>query len=563
MSAIILSALYSAIRMATPLTFASLGGYCSERSGVINIALEGMMLMGAFTAAAVASATHSPFYGILGGIAGAVLIASVHSILCINLKGDQIISGIAVNLLAAGVPPVLCKAFYGQSGGTPMLEASERVKEWGSISPLIYLAIALAIYLQFIHQRTRFGQYLRFSGEHPESLKTQGVSVKMVRWKGVLLSGLFCGLAGTYLSIDHGSGFNRGMTAGRGYIALAALIIGNWTPFRAFLAALVFGFIESSQILLQGLKFSNGVPVPVQWIQMVPYIATLIILAGLFGKKIGRSRPPKALGTPLVSILIVFFSSTLFVGCDGLDSVKEKLKPIFNSKSNEVKETMSDPEGANVIVNAEFAKELYQTVFLREPTKDEFSSLMNSLEQNAHLEALYNGFIYSVEFRLKEKGRASGSALKVFSEILAELKLAQKYDLKNLEQLSNNEKPDVIDPEAKNTSKPIPTASEGERMILVNEIRKEGADLSFFSMKRILGEDLLKTIDLKKEYREKFATWYGKFAVFTNKYKVSFLLTERNNSDENYQYRWALHADEDRIKWESLARIHILMNTNQ
>jgi simple sugar transport system permease protein len=148
----------------------------------------------------------------------------------------------------------------------------------------------------FVHRNTRLGQYLRFSGEHPEALQSQGVSVTRVRWTGVLLAGVLCGIAGAYLSIDHGSGFARNMTAGRGYIALAALIIGCWTPLGAVLAALAFGAIEASQILLQGTTLWGGHTVPVQWIQMLPYIATLIILAGAAGGRLIHARAPKALG---------------------------------------------------------------------------------------------------------------------------------------------------------------------------------------------------------------------------------------------------------------------------
>ena len=293
-----LAFLHTALRLSTPLGYGALGGYCSERSGTINIALEGLMLMGAFTAAVIAHQTHNPWLGVGAGVLGAMALASLHAFLCVGLGADQIISGLAVNLLAAGIPPVVSKALYDMSSGTPMLENKERVGEIFGTSPLMlgmFVALGL-IYL--IHTRTRLGQYLRFAGEHPEALQSQGIHVKRIRWAGVLLSGALCGLAGAYLSIDHGAGFTRNMTAGRGFIALAALIIGSWTPLGAFIAALVFGAIESSQILLQGVTLPSGQTVPVQWIQMLPYIATLFILAGLVGSRFGRSRPPKELGQP-------------------------------------------------------------------------------------------------------------------------------------------------------------------------------------------------------------------------------------------------------------------------
>ncbi len=295
----LLSFIMTALRLSTPLSYAALGGYCSERSGTVNIALEGMMLMGAFAAAVVAHHTHSATFGVLAGVGGGMLLASLHGLLCIQLGADQIISGMAVNFLALGLPPVISKALYDMSGGTPMLSAHERVPNWFGISPLVGGAFVALAVLVVVHRHSRLGQYLRFAGEHPEALQSQGVSVKRVRWIGVLLAGLLCGLAGAYLSIDHGGGFSRNMTAGRGYMALAALIIGCWTPLGAMLAALAFGAIEASQILLQGVTVAGGFAIPVQWIQVLPYIATLAILAGAAGGNLIKARPPKALGIPL------------------------------------------------------------------------------------------------------------------------------------------------------------------------------------------------------------------------------------------------------------------------
>ena len=299
-----ISFLMAALRLSTPLSYAALGGYCSERSGTVNIALEGMMLMGAFTAAVAAHHTHSAALGVLAGVGGGLTLAALHGLLCIQMRADQIISGMAVNFLAIGLPPVISKTLYDMSGGTPMLLAHERVPTWFGISPLMAGAFVALALLITVHRRSRLGQYLRFAGEHPEALQSQGVSVLRIRWTGVLLSGVLCGLAGAYLSIDHGGGFSRNMTAGRGYMALAALIIGCWTPLGAMLAALTFGAIEASQILLQGVTVAGGHTIPVQWIQVLPYIATLVILAGASSGKLGlliRARPPKALGIPFAN----------------------------------------------------------------------------------------------------------------------------------------------------------------------------------------------------------------------------------------------------------------------
>ncbi|MEW6056144.1 MAG: ABC transporter permease [Bdellovibrionota bacterium] len=291
--------LLSAIRLGTPLCLAALGGYCSERTGTVNIALEGMMLIGAFSAAAVALATQSAFAGIAAGVASAMLLSALHGLLCVKLKGEHIISGLAVNLLAAGLCPVIGKAFFGVSSGTPSLSQNMRVASFGGVSHLILLCFACAALVTLFHYKTRLGQYFRFAGEHPKALLSQGISVNKVRWTGVLLSGFFCGLAGAYLSIDHSSGFSRNMTAGRGFIALAALIVGRWNPLGAAAAAFLFGLVEASQIFLQGFQLPDGTNLPVQWIQIIPYAATLVLLAGFFGSKNRRIQPPRALGVAL------------------------------------------------------------------------------------------------------------------------------------------------------------------------------------------------------------------------------------------------------------------------
>ncbi len=277
--ALFVSVAASALRLSTPLLFASLGGYYSERSGVVNIALEGFMLIGAFGAAAGAHAFAHPGAGLFFGVLAAMGLSCVHAFLCINAKADAIISGIAINFLALGIPPVIAQSIYGYSGGTPQLPVGARIPDTAFGSPLLwcaFLAVGITVY---IHRSTRFGQYIRFAGEHPAALESQGVKVSVVRWKGVLLSGFFCGLGGAYLSIDHGTAFSRNMTAGRGFIALAALIVGRHNPMGAALAAMAFGLIEAVQILAQGAW--SGLPV--QALQALPYAATVVVLA--FGLK--------------------------------------------------------------------------------------------------------------------------------------------------------------------------------------------------------------------------------------------------------------------------------------
>jgi simple sugar transport system permease protein len=271
----------SMLRLSTPLVLGALGGYASERGGIVNIALEGLMLMGAFFGAVGAHAAHSPWAGLALGCSAAVATAMLHGFLCIRLKADPIISGIAINCVAIGLPPVVAKALYDFSGGTPQLDSVATMPHWDWGSPLLWFALAAAVAMTFIHRGHRFGQHLRFAGEHPEALESQGISVARTQWKGLVLCGLLCGLAGAYLSIDHGTAFSRNMTAGRGFIALAALIVGRHTPYGAAIAALGFGAVEAVQILLQG----SNTGLPVQWLQLLPYAATLGILASGLGRR--------------------------------------------------------------------------------------------------------------------------------------------------------------------------------------------------------------------------------------------------------------------------------------
>lgn len=282
--------IWSTIRLSTPLILAALGGMFSERSGVINIALEGMMLAGAFTAAAVTYATGSPWIGLLGGIGAGLVIAAIHAIACIRFRADQVVTGTAINILMIGVPGFLSGAFFLSSGSTPQI-AKENLIPWAPI----YIAFLLVPITWYVLYKTPFGLRLRSVGENPEAADAAGVHVARMRYAGVLLSGVLAGIGGAYLSIGQSSLFTRNMTSGRGFIALAALIFGKWRPVQTLLACLLFGFTEAVTIQMQGVvKLPSGDDIPVQFIQMVPYVLTIIVLAGF----IGTSRPPRALGIP-------------------------------------------------------------------------------------------------------------------------------------------------------------------------------------------------------------------------------------------------------------------------
>ena len=280
--------LESTLRVSTPLIFAALGGMFSERSGVINIALEGMMLVGAFGAAVGTLVTHSPWLGSAWGLGAGVLLAAVYALFVIRFRANQIVAGTAINMLALGLTPFLCKIRYDVTGQTPAIPIEERFH-----SAPLYLSWLLVALCWWWMKYTRQGLWLSFAGEHPEALDAAGIRVNRVRWAAVLASGALAGLGGASLSVFLSSSFARNMTAGRGFMALAALIFGKWRPLPTAVACLLFGFAEAVQIRLQGVALWGKDPIPVQFIQILPYLVTILVLAGF----VGRSRAPKALGT--------------------------------------------------------------------------------------------------------------------------------------------------------------------------------------------------------------------------------------------------------------------------
>lgn len=288
----------STLRTSTPLIFAAMGGLFSERSGVINIALEGFMIIGAFAAAVAAHyanqahlAGASAWIGLIAAALAGAVLAALYAAIVIGARADQIVSGTAINLLAAGITPFLCKILFNVSGATPAIDIESRFT-W---APMALAWITLAI-VQIWLTRTSGGLWVQFAGEHPKALSAAGISVKRVRFCAVLMSGALAGLGGASLSLMLSSSFARNMTAGRGFMALAALIFGKWKPLPTLFACLLFGFADALQIRLQGIILPGfQEPIPVQFIQIMPYIATMVILAGF----VGKSRAPKALGRPL------------------------------------------------------------------------------------------------------------------------------------------------------------------------------------------------------------------------------------------------------------------------
>ncbi|HEX7674290.1 MAG TPA: ABC transporter permease [Bdellovibrio sp.] len=286
---LVVTLLFATLRLATPLIFASMGGMMSERSGVVNVALESFMLVGAFVGAVAGhSASHAWIGWIAATIAG-LAIGALYALFVIELRADQIVTGMAFNLLVMGVIPFMTKILYNSTGSTPALPAESRF----TFEPLA-MAFLLVIALTWWLRKTRSGLWLLFAGEHPEALMASGVSVRKVRWIAVTLSGAFAAWGGASLSLYLASSYSPMMTGGRGFMALAALIFGKWKPLPAFAACLLFAFADAVQIRLQGTQI-GGVEIPVQFVQILPYIVTIIALAGF----IGASRPPKALGKEL------------------------------------------------------------------------------------------------------------------------------------------------------------------------------------------------------------------------------------------------------------------------
>ncbi|HEX8633105.1 MAG TPA: ABC transporter permease [Pyrinomonadaceae bacterium] len=281
--------IFSTIRTATPLLLAALGGLYSERAGVINIALEGLMLAGAFTAAAVTHYVGSPWVGLLAGVGAGMLVAAIHAVACIRFNADQVVSGTAINILMTGVPAMLSGALFLSSGSTPQIPKDNLIP-W---TPVV-LALLLVGVTWYVLYRTPYGLRLRAVGENPEAADAAGVGVNRVRYSAVLVSGALAAIGGAYLSIGQSSLFTRNMTSGRGFIALAALIFGKWRPVQTMLACLLFGFTEAISIQMQGVFKPWGEEIPVQFISIVPYVLTIVVLAGF----IGLSRAPRALGIP-------------------------------------------------------------------------------------------------------------------------------------------------------------------------------------------------------------------------------------------------------------------------
>jgi simple sugar transport system permease protein len=308
----------SGIRLGVPLILACFAGLWSERSGVVDIGLEGKMLTGAFAAAVFATATDNAWLGLLAGVVVTVLVSLIHGYASIDQRANQIVSGTAINLVADGMTALIGNAIWSQGGRTPQLPdealfhpiALPFVDEIGAVPILgsiyrnlisghdivTYFAFALAPLTYWALYSTRFGLRLRAVGENPAAVDTAGISVRALRYMAVMICGVLVGLSGVYLSLSQAAYFQPHMSAGKGFIALAALVFAKWRPWPALATCLLFGFLDALSIRMQGAVIPGVGEVPVQAIQALPYVLTVVLLAGF----IGKATPPKASGVPYV-----------------------------------------------------------------------------------------------------------------------------------------------------------------------------------------------------------------------------------------------------------------------
>jgi len=313
----IIELLAATVRLATPLVLAALAGMFSERSGVVDLGLEGKMLAAAFAAAAVSATTGSAWLGLGAGVAVAVMLALVIALACVTYRGNQVVAAMAVNIMVAGLAPALALAWFDLGGQTPQLDgAGQRFLglawPWSRAARhhpfpglayaellsghnlIVYVAAATVPLSAWVLYRTRFGLRLRAVGENPQAVDTAGISVNLLRYQASIISGILCGVAGAYISTAASAGFVRDMTAGKGYLALAALIFGKWRPYPTLAACLLFAFADAGAARLQGVALPVVGVVPVQFIIALPYILTVLLLAGFVGEAVA----PRASGVP-------------------------------------------------------------------------------------------------------------------------------------------------------------------------------------------------------------------------------------------------------------------------
>ncbi len=536
-----ISLLLSTLRVSTPLIFTGMGGMMSERAGVINIALEGFMMIGAFVGATAAIYSGSPWVAMLAGVGAGMVFAAIYAYFVIELKADQIVAGTAMNLFAFGLTPLLTKVLFDSSGMTPALSVEQRFN-----SEPIYLAIILVFVLHFWQKHSRIGLWWKFAGEHPEALSTAGIRVKPVRWFSVVMSGAFAAMGGVSLSVFLSSSFSRGMTAGRGFMALAAVIFGSWRPIPTMLACLFFGLTDALQIRLQGVVLFGTDPVPVQFIQIFPYVVTVLVLAGFMGK----SRPPKSLGAPWM-ILLALGLGVSTSACSG-----------------EKEASLDSPRARAAKANSELFSEMVRVVFQQEKPSnvDQFTSYVNSLNNGASLEGVYNGLSHSSFFRAREGQplKVSEKSLQILSAELAHVQMELKEPL-TINADSAKPLPPVEFPTGAVTVTPA-VRKKVEKTDSAEELTQKYARIfstaSPYTIARVVAEAQLRKISTLSDLD--LPEWYAAFCKRFSLYGVDFGLKQRNSAEVGFHENWFrtmtkltdIPGARDRLIWEVVNRIH-------
>ncbi len=468
----------SIFRIAMPLFYAAMGGILSESAGIVALGLEGFMMMGAFIGASSYAATHSIPLAILAACLAGGFIAAFYALL--SMRVDQIIAGSAMNMLVLGLVPSLSKAWYESGTSTPMFDPV-------SVALPLY-AMPCVLFCMVVLYKLPVGLWIRAAGECPQALSAAGISVFWVRFCAVTASGVLAGFGGCSLSLFLASSYTRNMSAGRGFLALTCMIFGGWKPIPTLIACLFFGALDVCQMYMQGIFAS-------QLIQVVPYAVTMLALAGFVGTK----RAPKYLG---VAMLLVVCACT---------KVPQTEVPVVEAALV-----------APAQVHAEMLHEMYTTVFRAEPpSREEFGSLVDSLNQGASLEGIYRGLVFGEAYRRleeKEVGHVPAPVRTVFER---ECSLLEMHLLKKL----------------------TPFEHVG----------------GFYRLKRLLADRALLVLEQMKTDPRRRALYFGDFAS-RMALLVDAHLPERNKQDIVFHTAWADQADPDRIIWEMLLRLHLAMN---
>lgn len=549
------------LRTTTPILLAAMGGLICERSGVVQLGLEGAMLLGSFFGAWFAHTYQSEWAGLLGAVLAGVLFGIVQAFGVLRLRVDQVVLGMALNFCVAGFTPVLCKLIFGATGTSAEI-AREHLFVYGPIA----WALLLPFLISYGFRMRRRGLWIQVAGEHPEALSTAGISVERVRFGAILVSCVLAAIGGMTLSVMLSSGFSRGMTAGRGYIALASVIFGQWKPLLTLAAALFFGFVDLLQNRLQGVPIWGEVPLPTQFLQSLPYLLTILVLSGVFKKWIGEVRAPKVLGKILPSIFFVILTLS---GCSKLLSStqslfkKEDATAAFSQTNSEDRIAVDD----RVKI---FREALSGFLERQQDQRILFGTLINAATQGASVEGLVRGVLNSKVYSSLEIEKRDRLPLELKEFVQSELELLLKTPLSD----------SVFAPRERSSVdslfEAVGVSAISPKTRLKNPLKRKPT-LDFangYILRRVLAEAIYSKShqifkDYSKQNLEEFSNWYLEDTIRMNKSypNVAFgkdplrASTDRKLHKE-WLDRWLEGVDQpaeifqalDRVVWESIHR---------